>query len=1248
MVDNPCQTWFLYSVSRAAQGHRGNWSAAGCTARWDAPGGCSWYQFPCGAFSTAVRVERQVSCKRFRNAIAKVKIVQAVLRIRTGSGEIFATEGDVCSLLGYEHSQLVSGAIRFSDRIHAQDADHAARLFASAETGAETGDAGRADDWISLRVRHQDGRIRCLRARARHATIANEADTLELTLEEARGEGAVEIPPHLLALMDATGDLVYFKDRHHVLIAMNEKLCDAVEIASGGIRPAKGLTDYDLFSEEVADAYYQMEKAIFAGKPLTREIKRTTGRDGLDAWLDHCKYPVKDSKGRVVGLLGVGRHIPGPGEAAAQRENAEQLRQAQRIGGLGSYALEVATGVWTASEVLDEILGIDLNYPHTVEGWLQLVHPEERPSMKEYLRSQVLGNRQPFDRTYRIVRPRDGAERWVLGRGELDLDAEGRVERLRGTIRDVTEQKQREADLHESRDLLQQFITHAPVALAMLDREMRYLSGSRRWLEMFGLETDQILGRSHYEVLPNCPKEWRTDHENALRGEVKTLEAGTLVLPDGQALMIRREVHPWRTGSGEVGGVILFAEDITEQKLAEKRLHLAASVFTHAAEGIVITDARGTILDVNEAFTRITGYTREEAIGQNPRMLKSDRQSPEFYEEMWRRLLKDGKWTGEIWNRAKSGRIFAEMLTISMVPDASGVPQQYLALFSDLTSMKDQERMLERIAQYDLLTGLPNRVLLADRQRQAMAQAGGRGRTMALICLDLDDFKSVNDRLGHNVGDQLLVAAAHRLKAVLRPMDTLARPGGDEFVAVLPDLEKMQDALPLLTQLQAAARTPFEVGQHLVKVSASAGVAFYPQPVDVDADQLLRQASQALYHAKLEGKDCYHVFDLRHDENVRGHHEDLERIRTALARRELVLYYQPRVNMRTGKVIGAEALIRWQHPEAGLLLPGQFLPVLEGSPLAIEVGEWVMDSALRQVEEWNRQGLDLAVSVNVSAQQLQQPEFESRLRALLAAHPGVKPHRFELELLENGALTEMAEVVALIELCGKLGVAFSLDDFGTGYSSLSYLRKLPFDALKIDRTFVRDMLDDPEDLTLLEGVLGLATAFRRQAVAEGVESVEHGMLLLRLGCEQGQGFGIARPMPAAEMAAWARVWRPSPHWQRARTLPPADWPILHAAVEHRAWILSIAEYVAGFRKLPPLMQPSECRFGSWLQSERPQAHSDRIALSNVDALHQKIHSTATNVLELSRTGQKEQAAHGLTNLQALRDQMLEALDRIWP
>ena len=454
--------------------------------------------------------------------------------------------------------------------------------------------------------------------------------------------------------------------------------------------------------------------------------------------------------------------------------------------------------------------------------------------------------------------------------------------------------------------------------------------------------------------------------------------------------------------------------------------------------------------------------------------------------------------------------------------------------------LKKHESELERIAHYDALTGLPNRVLLADRLHQGMMQAVRRKQRLAVVYLDLDGFKAINDNHGHEAGDQLLIAVASRMKQSLREGDTLARLGGDEFVAVMPYLADIETSIPMLSRLLAAASQPLRLNGLLLQVSASLGVTFYLLSEDIDADQLLRQADQAMYQAKLLGKNRYHVFDAEQDRSVRGHHESLERIRHALTEREFVLYYQPKVNMRTGKVIGAEALIRWQHPERGLLAPAVFLPVIEDHPLAVELGEWVIDNALTQIELWQTAGLDIPVSVNVGARQLQETNFVGRLRTLLAAHPNVNPEDLELEILETSALEDLAQVSMVINACREIGVTFALDDFGTGYSSLTYLKRLPVTLLKIDQSFVRGMLGDSDDLAILDGVLGLAVAFRRQVIAEGVETVEHGEMLLQLGCELGQGYGIARPMPASEMPAWAAAWRIDPSWANLSSVSRDD------------------------------------------------------------------------------------------------------------
>jgi diguanylate cyclase (GGDEF)-like protein/PAS domain S-box-containing protein len=693
---------------------------------------------------------------------------------------------------------------------------------------------------------------------------------------------------------------------------------------------------------------------------------------------------------------------------------------------------------------------------------------------------------------------------------------------------------------------------------------------------------------------------------------------------------------------GGTPAVLATLRDITERKQAEAKLKLAASVFSHAREGIIITDAAGTIVDVNETFTLISGYARDEAIGQNPRLLRSGRQNPEFYASLWRDLIDKSHWYGEIWNRRKSGEDYAEMLTISAVRDAQGVTQNYVALFSDITAQKEHEGQLEHIAHFDALTNLPNRVLLADRLHQAMAQAQRRDERVAVAYLDLDGFKAINDHHGHHAGDQLLIIISTRMKESMREGDTLARLGGDEFVAVLLDLPDIEASTHMLTRLLDAASQPAEVGDLVLQVSASIGVTFFPQP-DVDADQLLRQADQAMYQAKLAGKNRYYIFDAEQDSSIRGHHESLEHIRRAMTKREFVLHYQPKVNMRTGVVIGAEALIRWQHPELGLISPNLFLPTIEDHPLAIEVGEWVIDSALSQIETWHAVGLDLPVSVNIGARQLQQLNFVERLRDLLDRHPDVKPASLELEVLETSALEDLTHVSQVIEACRGMGVHFALDDFGTGYSSLTYLKRLPVALLKIDQTFVRDMLDDPSDLSILDGVLSLAIAFNRQAIAEGVETLEHGAMLLQLGCELGQGYGIARPMPAENLPAWVAAWRIDPSWCNLPFASRADLPVLYAGVEHRAWIKALESYLTGKRTTPLPLDIHQCRFGKWLDTEGRTRYGTQPSYLAVEQTHRQVHDLALELTELQTKGETAEALGRLGELHDLKDVLIGQL-----
>ena len=454
-------------------------------------------------------------------------------------------------------------------------------------------------------------------------------------------------------------------------------------------------------------------------------------------------------------------------------------------------------------------------------------------------------------------------------------------------------------------------------------------------------------------------------------------------------------------------------------------------------------------------------------------------------------------------------------------------------------TVEEKQNELERIAKYDPLTQLPNRAMLADRMSQALTQTQRRGQQLAVCFLDLDGFKAVNDTHGHDAGDHLLITVAERMKQALRDGDTLARLGGDEFVAVLPNLADVATSAPMLNRMLAAAAQPVAYGEVVLQVSASLGVTFYPQALEMDADQLLRQADQAMYQAKQAGKNRYHVFDAEQDRSVRARHESMQSIERALAGDEFMLAYQPKANLRTGKVTGVEALIRWRHPQRGLLTPAQFLPMIEDHPLAIDLGRWVIESALAQSERWLQDGLSMVVSVNIGARHLHQANFVARLRDLLAAHPRLQPGCLELELQETSAIGDLVHVSKVIEDCRQLGVKFALDDFGTGYSSLTCLQRLRVSQLKIDQSFVCNVLDSADDLTILTSIIGLAGALSIEVVAEGVETVAHGVLLLRLGCELAQGYGIAHPMAPAELPQWVKTWRPDSAWAAVPEMDPA-------------------------------------------------------------------------------------------------------------
>ncbi|MDR9440201.1 MAG: EAL domain-containing protein, partial [Halomonas sp.] len=522
----------------------------------------------------------------------------------------------------------------------------------------------------------------------------------------------------------------------------------------------------------------------------------------------------------------------------------------------------------------------------------------------------------------------------------------------------------------------------------------------------------------------------------------------------------------------------------------------------------------------------LTGYRREEVLGQPPEAFGLQCLAGERPLRLWQALQVDDRVKTEVSYRDCRGRVHPALLSVRRVRDAAGEVSHQVIVLADLASLTSAGRQAGREVYFDGLTGLPNLHLLTQLIHESMQHVRQQGGQLAVCALDIDHFKRINDRLGREVGDLLLSTFAHRVSHLLSGDDVLARTGGDEFVLLQHDVEGDGD----FEQLLEAIRQPIVIEGQSLRVSASLGIAVYPSD-EVEGDVLLRHANQAMYRAKQRGRNLYHVFDPGLDRQLRLRQERRQRLATAVAGQELRLHYQPQIDMLGGRVIGVEALVRWQHPEEGLLVPGAFLPVTEGTSLEVELGEWVIEAALRQLQAWLEMGIALTVHVNISPAHLLSGNFPERLGNLMAGVPEVPSRLLKLEVLETAAMHDIQAALEAMRRCKVLGIDFAIDDFGTGFSSLTYLRQLPVDLIKIDQSFVRDMLTDPDDMAIVESVIYMANRFKRPMLAEGVETLDHARALLSLGCTLAQGYGIARPMPAGELPEWLEAWQGRHDWQ---------------------------------------------------------------------------------------------------------------------
>ena len=806
-----------------------------------------------------------------------------------------------------------------------------------------------------------------------------------------------------------------------------------------------------------------------------------------------------------------------------------------------------------------------------------------------------------------------------------------------GFFHNITERKLAEKNLRASVSYIHSLLEASVDPVITLTMKGKILSANKETEDITGITTDQLMGSDFSDYFIN-PETVQASYPEVLdKGFIEEFNL-QLKQPSGKTLLdVLLNISLYYNEQAKATEMLVVMRNITEQKQADEKFQIAASVFAHALEGIMITDSEGTIIQVNDAFSEISGYNQEEILGKTPRILSSGRQPKEVYTAMWHDLLTKGHWYGEFWNRRKNGEVYAAMENISAIVNRQDNSRRYVALLSDITVYKAHQQELEHIAHFDILTNLPNRWLLSDRLRQAIAQCKRQKQLLAVVFLDLDGFKAVNDEYGHLAGDNLLIALTKNMTQSLREVDTLARVGGDEFIALLVDVQDVETSLPMFVRLLVAAAQPVPFDGVTLQVSASMGITFYPQAEEVDADILIRQADQAMYQAKQSGKNRYHIFDVGLDKLTRNHNENIEHIRNALIAGEFELYYQPKVNLRLGSIIGAEALIRWRHPHKGLLLPEDFLPIIENHSLSIDVDNWVINTAMSQIESWHASGLKLPVSVNISKRQLQQPDFIETLRLSLNAHPTVKPGDLSMEILETSVMRDISKISQLIDECRELGINFSLDNFGNGYSSLTYLKRLPINELKIDQSFMRDMLTDFDDLAIIEAVLALATAFNLEVIAEGMESNKQAEMLLQIGCDRVQGYAIAHPMPADDFAKWVTNWQPDPDWLNWPSFIHDDLPLLFANAEYKVWINAIEGYLNNQVHKPENLQS---RFGIWLTINSPLKNGNYEAML---ALHEALQALGSELIALHEAGKTEQALARLPELHKLQEALLVKL-----
>ncbi len=880
------------------------------------------------------------------------------------------------------------------------------------------------------------------------------------------------------------------------------------------------LTVFDIDTEITPEIYAQRVSEITSGKKVGSLISQHRRKDGSLFPVEiNIKFIQLDKEYMVSTVRDISERI----EIEKEKSDLqEKLNLAISSANVGIWIWNLKTNKLFFSKEWKKQIGYNEDeIKNDYNEWESRLHPDDRErANQKVIEYQKQGHpKKEYQQEFRL-RHKNGSYRCILDQGKIKYDETGEAELFLGTHIDITPLKKAENAVIKSKERLDHVISSTPTVLYSLRVENnRFIPEwiSKSITRISGYQVEEALQADFWErhVHPD-------DREHCMESLSLSLEGNNFVddyrflHKQGYPIYIHDECRILRDSKGKMKEIIGSWSDVTEQHMEQERNRLYTTAFENTSEGVVITGLNGEILSVNQAYMDICGYSEEELIGKNPSMLHSGKHDRAFYQTMWDHIAKSGSWNGEVWNRRKNGELYPQWLSINVVKDDQDQPSHYVGVSTDITQRKYTEEKLEHLAHYDALTDLPNSMLFRSLLKHAIQQAARKGRLLGILNIDLDDFKKINDSLGHPAGDELLLAVSMRWCERLRDEDTIARQGGDEFVILLEDINKVEEAGTVAENLLSCLTSPFKLSSgEEIYVEASIGISIYPND-GLIGEVLLQEADTALFRSKELGRNQFSYYTSNLGTIVTERLQLETALRQAIEKNELLLHYQPKVDIHTGGICGAEALIRWNRPGEGLVPPDKFIPLAEQTGLIIPIGEWVVKTVCQQLASWIKDGnTPVRIAINIAARQFREKELSEFILETLTTYK-LKPEYLEIEITESALMENPDEVISTLHKFKELGIKISLDDFGTGYSNIAYLSRYPIDVLKIDASFVRHLETDPNALKLIKSVINLAQTLGLHTIAEGVETKLQLDYLRQYNCDEIQGYYFSKPVSAED------------------------------------------------------------------------------------------------------------------------------------